>query len=332
MDSLAYLHLALAYQDPTSTERVLRKSIQQFWQQLLAKPISSRFILRLLSLGVALTILTLAQAALALLQRGDSGPEVFRLQQNLQQLGFYLRPLTGEFDWATEQAVLNFQRAAGIGVDGIVGQNTELAISQRLVFPNQAAQLPWNTLPPASPITGYNPSVPPTVNFGDNLPGQLTSNQQSWTINRTLRRGDQGLEVQLLQSRLADLRFYFGSIDGIYGQQTESAVYQFQLTRGLFPNGIADAETLQALDINPGTGGDPLFVRVTLKGYVVVIPTGNNAVVAQVQSSYPSAIPARNRRGRFMYMGDYPNRAEAERQSAVLRSQGFTNARVVYFR
>lgn len=330
MDSLAYLHLALAYQDSTHAETILGKWIKQSWQQWLAKPISSRFILRLLSLGITLAIMTLAQVALAL-QSGDSGPEVAQLQRDLQQLGYYRGPITAIFDRATDQAVRTLQRDAGLTVDGDVGPNTRLEMSQRLTFGNQAAQLPFVTLPPPPPIAGYN-SPTSQVMFGDPLPGQLGYNQQSWTINRTLRRGDRGWDVGLLQSRLADLGFYFGEIDETYGEQTERAVSGFQRSRRLWPSGVADAETLQALGVNPGTGGDPSFITVTLKGYVVVIPTGNYLMVSQVQSFYPSAIAARNRRGRYVYIGSYNNRAQAESQSALLRSQGFTNARVVYFR
>lgn len=331
MDSLAYLHLALAYQDSTDTEAILGKWIEEFWQQWLSKPISARLILRLFSLGITLLILTLAQVALAL-QFRDSGLEVAQLQRDLQQLGYYRGPITGYFDEATDRAVRTLQSYAGLTVDGIVGRNTGLEISQRLTFGNQAAQLPFVTLPPPPPIAGYNPPIS-QVMFSEPLPGQLGYNQQSRTINRTLRRGDRGWEVQLLQSRLADLGFYFGDIDGIYGEQTERAVSGFQRSRRLFANGIADAETLQALDINrPGTEGDPSFITVTLKGYVVVIPTGNYLMVSQVQSFYPSAIAARNRRGRYVYIGSYNNRAQAESQSALLRSQGFANARVVHFR
>jgi peptidoglycan hydrolase-like protein with peptidoglycan-binding domain len=332
MDSLAYLHLALAYQDSTDTEAILGKWIEEFWQRWLSKPISARLILRLFSLGITLLILTLAQVALAL-QITDSGPEVAQLQRNLQQLGYYRGPITGYFDEATDRAVRTLQRDAGLTVDGDVGPNTRLEISQRLTFGNQAAQLPLVTLPPLPPIAGYNPPTS-QVTFGEPLPGQLGYNQQSRTINRTLRRGDRGWDVELLQSRLADLGFYFGDIDGIYGEQTERAVSGFQRSRRLWPSGIADTETLQALDINrpPGDGGDPSFITVTLKGYVVVIPTGNYLMVSQVQSIYPSAIAARNRRGRYVYVGSYNNRAQAESQSALLRSQGFANARVVHFR
>ncbi|MDB9518792.1 peptidoglycan-binding domain-containing protein [Roseofilum reptotaenium CS-1145] len=343
MDSLAYLHLALAYQDPTSTKRVLRKSIQQFWQQLLAKPISSRLILRLLSLGIALAILTLAQVALAL-RFGDSGTDVAQLQQNLQLLGYYRGPITRVFDGATEQAVLGFQRDAGIGVDGIVGSETQSAIN-RILF-NQLPQAGFNTFPqilPPPPAPFNTPSFTPGITFGDPFPnsfnpalGQPNFNQPFGTnfgLQQVTPSSPIG-QIQLLQSRLQDLGWYRGTIDGIYGQLTTEAVEQFQRFRGLFPSGIADSRTLAELGLgsDPIAGGNNTFPRVTLQGYVVVIPTGNNFVYQQIRIRYPSAIQTRNRRGRFVYIQAYDNRDRAESQSALLRSQGFTNARVVYFR
>ncbi|MDJ1173920.1 peptidoglycan-binding domain-containing protein [Roseofilum capinflatum] len=325
MDSLAYLHLALAYQDPTSPELILGKWLKQFWQQWLSKPISSRFILRLLSVATALTILTLAQAALALLQRGSVGLEVRELQWQLQQLGYYQGPIDGNFDWATDQAVRNLQRQAGLQVDGVVGQDTTWAISQRLGIPPRI---------PTVPVSSFLPPPPPP-NF--NTPSYLGSNvynpsvQSFGTINRQLAPGAQGNDVVELQRLLINNGFNPGPIDGYYGPLTRDAVEQFQLSRGLFANGIADAETIQAL-YGGGSGNNMAIPRFTPKGYVVVIPTGDNTLVTRVQEVNSGAQLYRNRRGRYIYVGTYGNRDQAESQSAWLRFRGFTNARVVYFR
>jgi len=329
MDSLAYLHLALAYQDPTSPELVLRKSIQQFWQQWLAKPISSRFILRLLSVATALTILTLAQAALALLQFGDVGADVSQLQLNLQQLGYYRGPISGTFDGFTEQAVIDFQRDAGLRIDGIVGQNTERAINESLaaIF-RTPFQQPF--IQPVQPFAA--PPPPPNFNNFSNF-APTVSNRSFQTFggtNRLLRRGDRGEDVRALQSLLRSNGFNPGPIDGIYGQLTENAVYEFQFFRGLPANGIADAGTIQAL--LGGEGNNIAIPQFTPKGYVVIIPTGDITLVGRVQRFNSNAQLYRNRRGRYIYVDTYPNRARAESESALLRSRGFTNARVVYFR
>lgn len=58
-----------------------------------------------------------------MLTRGDLGPEVERLQQELVRHGFAL-DADGRFGPATESAVRGFQYSHGLDVDGIVGPNT----------------------------------------------------------------------------------------------------------------------------------------------------------------------------------------------------------------
>src|SRR6185437_15228387 len=49
------------------------------------------------------------------LQTGDKGPKVLALQQKLQAMGFWLSAADGSYGQTTEQAVLAFQKAAGLG-------------------------------------------------------------------------------------------------------------------------------------------------------------------------------------------------------------------------
>lgn len=59
-----------------------------------------------------------------LLRRGNKGQAVVTLQQNLKNRGIYNGPITGYYGNLTEAAVIKFQRAQGITVDGIVGPQT----------------------------------------------------------------------------------------------------------------------------------------------------------------------------------------------------------------
>lgn len=63
---------------------------------------------------------------------GGSGPLVSQLQEDLASLGYYSGTNTGYFGSATEDAVIRFQRDAGLPVDGAVGAGTSEAIQQRL--------------------------------------------------------------------------------------------------------------------------------------------------------------------------------------------------------
>jgi peptidoglycan hydrolase-like protein with peptidoglycan-binding domain len=61
-------------------------------------------------------------------------------------------------------------------------------------------------------------------------------------------RGDKGDEVKRLQQRLFDLGMGPGTPDGSYGRRTEAAVAAFQGLVEIEPTGVADAETVEALD------------------------------------------------------------------------------------
>ena len=63
----------------------------------------------------------------------------------------------------------------------------------------------------------------------------------------TLRIGLTGPMVEFLQNILIYLGLYNGEIDGIYGQNTASAVKQFQTQNGLTSDGIVGSRTWRAL-------------------------------------------------------------------------------------
>lgn len=63
--------------------------------------------------------------------------------------------------------------------------------------------------------------------------------------------GSTGSEVKSIQQKLSSLGYYKGSIDGVYGQQTKSAVTAFQRNCGITADGICGQQTLLYL----GLGG-----------------------------------------------------------------------------
>lgn len=70
------------------------------------------------------TVAEVTTDSLPTLQIEDTGPEVRRLQQRLAELTLYGGPIDGVFGVQTEAAVAQFQRQAGLGVDGVVGPAT----------------------------------------------------------------------------------------------------------------------------------------------------------------------------------------------------------------
>ena len=61
--------------------------------------------------------------------------------------------------------------------------------------------------------------------------------------------GSRGEEVRSIQKKLKELGLYKGSIDGIYGTQTQSAVRAFQRNCGITVDGIAGPKTLLYLGL-----------------------------------------------------------------------------------
>jgi peptidoglycan hydrolase-like protein with peptidoglycan-binding domain len=106
----------------------------------------------------------------------------------------------------------------------------------------------------------------------------------------TLQLGDSGNAVSQLQIRLAELGYYQGSISGIFGPATETAVVQFQQDNGLAADGIVGPATQSALGVTAtpssatddvlqfGSSGEAvtqLQTRLAELGYFQGSPTGN---------------------------------------------------------
>ena len=68
------------------------------------------------------------------------------------------------------------------------------------------------------------------------------------------KRGSSGATVTQIQTRLKSWGYYSGSVDGVYGSETERAVKYFQRTNGLSADGQAGDRTLAALGIYEQSG------------------------------------------------------------------------------
>lgn len=64
--------------------------------------------------------------------------------------------------------------------------------------------------------------------------------------------GSSGDEVKSIQRKLSSLGYYKGSVDGIYGQATKSAVTSFQRNCGITADGICGKQTLLYLGLSGG--------------------------------------------------------------------------------
>ncbi len=169
----------------------------------------------------------------AILRSGSRGADVNELQATLRLLGFYDGAVDGFFGETTVAAVGRFQEAAGLGKDGVVGPATW----ERLFPPDPVAIAPTPTVKPAAPAA--KPSETATSTAPQSAPPSV-----AFPI---LRKGITGDAVRGLQERLRSLGLFEGSIDGVFGEATETAVKAAQRKYQLDPDGIVGPGTWSAL-------------------------------------------------------------------------------------
>ncbi|MBQ8295260.1 MAG: spore cortex-lytic enzyme [Clostridia bacterium] len=74
-----------------------------------------------------------------------------------------------------------------------------------------------------------------------------TEYAEIWMTAAVLRQGTKGGEVKEVQRRLKLWGYYNGSVDGVFGAGTKSAVIAFQKKNGLTADGVVGAATYKAL-------------------------------------------------------------------------------------
>lgn len=171
------------------------------------------------------------------LQYGDKGSAVLDLQRALTNLGYYYGPLSGNYLSQTKAAVILFQQRNGLMANGIAGQPTLNLLYSGRAIPNYPA-------PVATPKPTQQPSY----------------------YQRTLRYGMYGEDVASVQSRLYQLGYYAGDINGRFDAGTRNAVLAFQTINYLTADGVVGPYTWNRLFStaairNPGR--NPVYPPVT---------------------------------------------------------------------
>jgi YVTN family beta-propeller protein len=100
------------------------------------------------------------------LKRGSRNSDVTALQRTLQAQGYYDGPITGYYGNLTENAVIQYQKAKGLTVDGMVGANTKA------------------TLELSSPTTTPSPIESPTGELNQDSFSTSTENSQDSPFNQ----------------------------------------------------------------------------------------------------------------------------------------------------
>ena len=97
--------------------------------------------------------------------------------------------------------------------------------------------------------TAAPPVTPPVKHVTVTVPASTPASTGPTAVapSQTLKPGDTGSQVTILQKALAALHFSPGKPDGDYGLSTQNAVERFQIAHNLGEDGIVGPATLAAL-------------------------------------------------------------------------------------
>ena len=189
----------------------------------------------LLALGLVTVSITFAPQALAQQARPEvlSGAYVTAIQEALVARGFMTGPATGTLDQRTRDAVREYQKRAGLPVDGVPSQALldHIKFAEPRVTPaaptrprQDQTQPPARTAPPAPPQAQRpDPSARP---------------QSGNPVNPSIA------EIERL---LAERGYAPGPVDGVPDRRARDALLEFQSDEGLPQTGAFDDRALDAL-------------------------------------------------------------------------------------
>jgi N-acetylmuramoyl-L-alanine amidase len=215
----------------------------------------------------------------AVFRRGDSGPAVAQIIGLLERIGVLGDAVSGEAE--------SGRKSSGIGIpiradQPVYDEQVDLAVR---AFQQQRGLSVDGVV---GPLT-FRRLDEARWRLGDriltHLPGSLMA----------------GDDVYTLQSRLLDLGFRVGRVDGYFGPVTEGAVRDFQRNFGIPPDGTCGPATLKALArLSPMVkGGAPNALRAQerireagphLGGKTVVIDVGRDSGLPSDHAATSDAI------------------------------------------
>ena len=217
-----------------------------------------------------------------LLRLGTVGEDVRTIQRQLNRIRRNYPSIpnipqtNGVFEATTRAAVRQFQSIFNLAVDGIVGRPTWYKIKRI-----------YNAVIKVSEL--YSEGI--TISDIDRI------------YSTSLRRGNRGNEVKLIQYYLNFLSFFNNRLpsidaDGIFGPATENAVKAFQSEYGLTADGIVGRDTWNRLQdayfstLNSLPDEYRSYSSLLYPGYVITTGASGN-VVTQLQT-FLNVIAANN--------------------------------------
>ncbi len=182
---------------------------------------------------------TLAASTGITLKEGAVGSDVRCMQNRLRDLGYLTSSADGTYGAMTTDAVMRFQSANSLQVDGTAGSATLNALyASSAIAASAAAQPQYTYQETYETEVGFEPAATAVI-YTESVPLNTATIEQN---------ADNDPEsIRAVQTRLKELGFYTGRVDGVFGNDTVSAVIAFQMSRNLTADGKVGKRTQAAL-------------------------------------------------------------------------------------
>jgi len=208
-----------------------------------------------------------------LLGKGNRGEAVKTLQSLLNKKGFNVGTVDGVFGDKTEDALIAFQKEAGIGVDGIYGQQSKKSLEN---YKKASSPTPTpSKMSGNNNIRSFQSWLNANYKTGIGVDGLYGNNTEKAAVKalqtelnkqygsklavdglfgsktesaiRTVKEGAKGNITRIIQGMMYCLGYNPKGFDGVFGNGCESAVKQFQKKRGLLADGIVGKITFSEM-------------------------------------------------------------------------------------
>ncbi len=155
------------------------------------------------------------------------------IQIHLNSRGYDVGGIDGKMGPKTRAAIKSFQKDEGLSVDGIAGKNTQRALQiEKPLEPIITTVL--DDIDPSAP-------APDDSRFISNPLDEFMPNLNIGSIR------DIKLDTTAIQTKLSDLGYDVGEIDGKMGKRTRKAIREFQKDKGLMADGVVGPDTTEAM-------------------------------------------------------------------------------------
>jgi peptidoglycan hydrolase-like protein with peptidoglycan-binding domain/3D (Asp-Asp-Asp) domain-containing protein len=181
------------------------------------------------------------------LSTGSKGDAVRKLQEELKNMNYYRKDVTGVYDEVTEHAVFKFQQAQGIVVDkktvgaGVFGPKTRQRLNDMIASRNDRRVLIAQATNDMVMIAS-NPEMKETTI-------SLSASEGKTLLTAELDFGVTNKQVAVLQKFLKDQGYFDGDITNYFGPSTKAAITEFQKDNGL----VKSESDTGAGRVGPGT-------------------------------------------------------------------------------